>query len=392
MARRSLIPAALVAALALAASAEAKPPPLSAESPAPAPKSKVGSGSFGHWQVDRFGLPIYRYTLDQNNDPRGTLPEVGRNDNWSQLGNDAIVANAYNHGYTQLWSQARVAQWANRYDAGARQFGGGFGYLRLADGEVANTLYGDRAPDSRYRRWFGTGYARKSLVHGPVRIEESTTTPWGDDPALVHEVKLTNTSEEEQPATWWEYWGVNPYDETTNLQRGVEAPSFDPQTSTLSARQQPNALDQDPLTIFLAAADAPVDGFEADANAFFGDGDRALPAAVAKTPGAARSPRRRPRGCPGGACSRCAPPSPSSRASRCGFATSTASPTRPTWPGWSSAPPPVAARWPGPRASGPPGFRAPTWAASAGGSLASSHGTRTWCAPPRSTRRSAGTT
>ena len=205
---------------------------------------------------------------------------MGRNDNWSQLGNDAIVANAYNHGYTQLWSQARVAQWANRYDAGARQFGGGFGYLRLADGEIANTLYGDRARDSRYRRWFGTGYARKSLVHGPVWIEESTTTPWGDDPALVHEVKLTNTSEEEQPATWWEYWGVNPYDETTNLQRGVEAPSFDPQTSTLSACAAAERARSGPADDLPHRGRCTVDGFEADANAFFGDGDRAQPAAV----------------------------------------------------------------------------------------------------------------
>ena len=38
-----------------------------------------------------------------------------------------MVANAYNHGYTQLWSQDRVYQWVNRYSAAQRQFAGGFG-------------------------------------------------------------------------------------------------------------------------------------------------------------------------------------------------------------------------------------------------------------------------
>ena len=42
-----------------------------------------------------------------SSDARGALPEVGATDNWSQVGNDAIVANAYNHGYMQLWSSAR---------------------------------------------------------------------------------------------------------------------------------------------------------------------------------------------------------------------------------------------------------------------------------------------
>ena len=274
--------AAIAAALGFAPAAEAAgPPPLSAE-PAPAvADSTAGSGAFGRWGLDRFGLPLYRYTLDQDTDPRGVLPEIGRRDNWSQLGNDAIVADAFNHGYTQLWSQARLPQWANRHDAASRHYAGGFGYLRGADGTITSTLWSDRAPGSRFRRWFGVGYARKSLRAGPIAIRETTTAPWGDDPALVHEIRLTNTTGRPQLATWWEYWDVNPYDELANANRGVESPAFDDARDTLTARQQPNELDDDPLTIFLASAGAEVQGFEADTESFFGAGDRARPAAVA---------------------------------------------------------------------------------------------------------------
>ncbi len=60
-----------------------------------------------------------------------------------ELGNDHIVAAAFNHGYTQLWSQDRLAQWANRYEPSARHFAGGYGYLRTGD-RVLSTLHLDR--------------------------------------------------------------------------------------------------------------------------------------------------------------------------------------------------------------------------------------------------------
>ena len=77
-------------------------------------------------------------------------------DAWSQLGNDHVVANAYNHGYTQLWSQDRVYEWVNRYSAANRQYAGGFGWLR-AGGRTISTLYPDRPAGARTERVFGTG-------------------------------------------------------------------------------------------------------------------------------------------------------------------------------------------------------------------------------------------
>src|SRR4051794_1359291 len=90
-----------------------------------------GSGIFGTWKTDQFGLPSYRYTLDQQHDPRAGQPEVnGRTDAWHQVGNDQHHAFASNDGYVQLWSQARSYQWANMYDPANNHYAGGFGYLR----------------------------------------------------------------------------------------------------------------------------------------------------------------------------------------------------------------------------------------------------------------------
>jgi hypothetical protein len=127
--RGAAVAAVAAAALGAAAQTAAAPPGLLSDQPAAERiDSSRGSGSFGRWRVDSFGLPAYEYRLDQQTDPRADQPELdGIDANWSQLGNDAIVANAYNHGYAQLWSSARLYQWVNRYDADARHYAGGFG-------------------------------------------------------------------------------------------------------------------------------------------------------------------------------------------------------------------------------------------------------------------------
>jgi hypothetical protein len=246
----------------------------------PAIDSERGSGVFGTWTQDRHGLPVYDYTLDQNVDRRAEQPELeGSNANWSQLGNDAIMANAYNHGYVQLWSSARLYQWANRYDAATDHYAGGFGWLRLDDGRVASTLYGDRPSSSRFERRFGPGYYRKRMRFAGIEVIETTTTPFGDDPAVVDEVRITNRTDEVRRLAWWEYWDVNPWDETEDVQRGLDAPEVHG-GDTMTVTQHPSAIDPRPQTIFLAAPDRKLSGFETDASEFFGSGGRAAPAAV----------------------------------------------------------------------------------------------------------------
>ncbi|MBI2382990.1 MAG: hypothetical protein HYV18_02835 [Gammaproteobacteria bacterium] len=259
----------------------AAPPPLSAE-PAPVDvASTFGSGSFGSWFVDRFGLPAYRYEVDQNVAPQAPRAELGGiTDAWHQLGNDHIVANAYNHGYVQLWSQDRLYQWANLHEPSAGHYAGGYGYLRTA-GRIDSTHFGDRAADGQWSREFGIGYARKAIRLPGVTVEEHVYAPFGDDPILLHEVTIANTSSAPLAASWFEYWDVNPYVQVWGLHRGFSPPEADAAGRTIMVQQLPQDTDVDPLAIYAAVLDGGASGFDTDAGAFFGAGGRARPDAVA---------------------------------------------------------------------------------------------------------------
>src|SRR5262249_29146480 len=135
------------------------PPPLSAETTVADVASTEGGGHFGAWLVDGDGLPAFRYDVDETSDPRAQQIELaGGTQAQHQVRNDHIVAAAFNHGYTQLWSQARLAQWANRWAPEHRHYAGGYGYLN-ADGQVASTLYLDRPAGAAVERVFGVGYS-----------------------------------------------------------------------------------------------------------------------------------------------------------------------------------------------------------------------------------------
>jgi hypothetical protein len=260
----------------------AAPAPLSGQSALPPLDSSFGSGDFGRWGGDGDGLPRYRYTIDEETTPFAAQPEIGgRREAWHQLGNDHIVADAFNHGYTQLWSQDHLAQWANFYDEGGQHYGGGFGWL-VVDGKAHSSLYLDRAPkDAETERDFGLGYARHRQTLGGIEVTDHVYAPFGDDPLLLHDVALHNAGAADVRASWIEYWDVNPYFPGSHSDRGTETPRWDPGSATLSTRLLPtHPQDLDPLTIFAAAVSGPVDGYETDATAFFGAGTRAAPAQV----------------------------------------------------------------------------------------------------------------
>src|SRR4051812_45481662 len=66
-------------------------PPLSSDPSRPSIRSSFGSGSFGHWAVDNFKLPAYRYTIDEETAPQAKQPELnGKTDAWHQVGNDHV--------------------------------------------------------------------------------------------------------------------------------------------------------------------------------------------------------------------------------------------------------------------------------------------------------------
>src|SRR5438132_14157716 len=97
-----------LATSALAAAATRFPRAASGQSPATGSSGKkaYGSGHFGEWIQDEFGLPAFRYTCDQVNDPKartevnaGILPST---EHIYQIGNDRIVAIASNYGHVRV--------------------------------------------------------------------------------------------------------------------------------------------------------------------------------------------------------------------------------------------------------------------------------------------------
>ena len=259
----------------------AGPPPLSSDRALPDLSARYGSGSFGTWTVDRFGLPAYRYAIDPATAPQAPQSELGGStDAWHQLGNDYLVADAHNQGYVQLWSQARAYQWINRFEPSAGHYAGGYGYLRVGDRTIS-TLYADRAPGTRTARDFGSGYFHRRTASKPVAIDEEVYAPFGDAPLLLHDVTIRNTSQRRLRASWVEYWDVNPYDQYRELHLGLGAPRFSKRTRTLSVAESPDDVDPDPLTIFATPLRGKVSGWESNGGAFFGAGGRANPDEVA---------------------------------------------------------------------------------------------------------------
>ncbi len=233
------------------------------------------------WTVDGWGLPAYDYTINELTSPFAPQSEIsGSRDAWSQLGNDHIVADAFNHGYVQLWSQDRLYQWMNYYDAANRHYSGGFGFLKIGH-RVISTLYDDRPTGAVTQRRFGTGYFGKSLRVSGLSERDTVYAPFGNDPVLLHDVTITNTSSRTQAGSYFEYWDVNPEVQAVKqVPRGYLTPVWNRSTKTLSVGQLPDDTDVEPLTIFASALRAPVSAYDTDTSAFFGSGTRARPAAV----------------------------------------------------------------------------------------------------------------
>ena len=73
--RRLLAAALLLASIcnALAGTGAAAPP---SAAPGVVAASTYGSGHLGSWFTDAFGLPAFRYEVDESADPRARQPEL----------------------------------------------------------------------------------------------------------------------------------------------------------------------------------------------------------------------------------------------------------------------------------------------------------------------------
>jgi Glycosyl hydrolase 36 superfamily, catalytic domain/Glycosyltransferase family 36 len=255
--------------------------------PTAGPATAFGDGHFGHWFTDRFGLPAFAYTADQTTDPaaRWNSQQGSSTSFWHQVGNDRVVAAAYNDGEVRLWDLERGYRLANAPDEPAQHFVGGYGYLN--DGRRAwSTRWLDRPAGAPSRRVFGVGYFEQDLQANDVGVRQTVFAPFGDDPVLLAEVTLTNTAATAKTLQWFEYWDVNPRLVPARLggpgptvPQPVAGVRYDPRTRTLLALPRPGARPQ-PHTIFLSSLDEQVVHHEGSGSRFFGTGDRARPAEV----------------------------------------------------------------------------------------------------------------
>src|SRR5579885_2997998 len=151
-----------------------------------------GSGYFGEWIEDEFGLPAFHYTCDQVNDPKAKTEVnpgiLSATEHIHQVGNDRITAIASNYGHVRVRQDEGAPKFLNDYDPERGAFAGGFGYL--TDGKSAlSTFY---SGGKNFDRIFGIGYFRKMVAGNQYNIDQVIFAPFGDDPVLISQVTITN--------------------------------------------------------------------------------------------------------------------------------------------------------------------------------------------------------
>lgn len=175
-------------------------------------RKPFGSGHFGEWVTDVFGLPAYRYTCDQTRDPKAITPVYPEwrapTDQSHQVGNDRLVGVASNYGYIQVRQDEGSPKYLNDYDPEYGQYAGGFGYLTDGQTRISTFFAGDT---ENFERVFGVGYLRKIVRAAPYTVDQAIFAPFGDDPLLISQVTITNNGREARAVRWIEYWGAQMY-------------------------------------------------------------------------------------------------------------------------------------------------------------------------------------
>ena len=305
----------------------------------PAMSKPFGSGHFGEWITDQFGLPAYRYTCNQITDPKAVSPTHkiwrGATDQTHQVGNDRIIAAVSNFGYVQVRQDEGSPKFLNDYFPEQSHFGAGVGFL--TDGnDVLSTFYSGKS-EQTFDRIQGEGYFRKTVTAKKYAVDQVIFAPFGDDPVLISAVTITNRDSQPADVRWVEYWGCqnhqfsfrswmqaellhkenapelrrefadrfsHEFRELPNRAGLIESQKFQGRSAQDLARWEevqaalkknpagfyggsvpdpaPAAMeDLNPPRTFLVSLDAPADGFATDGASFFGDGGLARPAGLA---------------------------------------------------------------------------------------------------------------
>jgi Glycosyl hydrolase 36 superfamily, catalytic domain len=171
-----------------------------------------GSGHFGKWISDSFGLPAYQYTCNQVTDPKA-ISAVDRawrspTDHTHQVGNNRLVAAVSNYGYVQVRQDEGSPKFLNDYCPQQDRYGAGIGFL-ADESIILSTYYPGTA--QAFDRIFGMGYLRKRVTGQQYEIDQAIFAPFGDDPVLISQVTITNHSMRVSRPRWIEYWGCHNY-------------------------------------------------------------------------------------------------------------------------------------------------------------------------------------
>ncbi len=171
-----------------------------------------GSGNLGTWIEDDFGLPAFRYTINQTTDARAITdvqPGVlGATEHVHQVGNDRITALASNYGHVRVRQDEGCPKLLNDFDPEMSQFGGGLGYLINGE-ELLSTHYD--GSNREFERIFGVGYYRKKVGGKGCSVNQIISAPFGDDPVLISQVTIANHTGAAATMRWVEYWGCQPF-------------------------------------------------------------------------------------------------------------------------------------------------------------------------------------
>ena len=176
------------------------------------PANAYGSGYFGKWISDPYGMPAYQYTCNQITDPKAVsaVDKAWRSatDHTHQVGNNRLVAAVSNYGYVQVRQDEGSPKFLNDYCPENDRYGAGIGFL-ADENTMLSTYYSGTA--EAFDRIMGIGYLRKRVTGRPYEIDQVIFAPFGDDPVLISQVTITNQSNRALSPRWVEYWGCHNY-------------------------------------------------------------------------------------------------------------------------------------------------------------------------------------
>lgn len=185
--------------------------PKAIDSPEIFSECHYGSGKFGRWIIDIFGLPAYEYTLSQEKQDIAlwwNSEGKERREHWHQVGNSRISAAVYNEGYTQLFTQEGGFKWINYYDEQEQNLSGGFAYIYDGRNTWA-TAYRYRPEGSKTTRIFGVNYFFSETEYNDISVSRYIFSPQDDLPMLLTDVIIRNNGKTKKDIIYYEYWDVN---------------------------------------------------------------------------------------------------------------------------------------------------------------------------------------